>query len=248
MRLGGRLIGIRADTGDTADTLRQLLGRYLEYHDDVSAAVSVRCATTSTARGRASVPQLLLGNRLIARSRNAVDVLHALDRLLAGIAAEAEPVIAAPRVMLRMIAKNGRAVLLDAPPAAMLGVGQLNRGGVREIARYGTVVDGTTVQPDPELDLDWAAAGLGAPTPLGPMTLVGLVALEPSSSAGSSTGRPPQTGDTGETPADRTSRFAVRHPSPEWLRTVAHLESSSRIAVTHEKAAAVDAIVGLLPS
>ena len=80
-------------------------------------AFSLRLDTAQTGRGPRAVPQLRIGRRLLARSRQADDMVTALDQVLGGVLARQDDT---PRWLgLRTFVAGDRAVLVDASPPAL---------------------------------------------------------------------------------------------------------------------------------
>jgi hypothetical protein len=248
LRVGTRLVGLRADTPWTLNRLRRLLAAWIDDgHPDIPWVFDVRLdpdrhTPARVARGRADehtpsgrfgmgprpVPQLRVGQILMARSRTADDVLRALTSVLGGVLARQDDT--GIWSAMRTFRRSDRIVLVDARPPAFSADPALTRAGISEVATWSVLIDGTTVHVPPPLDpIDWAAADLEPP----PMTwrtgaLAGMVAFDPD----------PREHEAVDGPAAALSRFAARHPSRRWFATVEQLIREGRVTVTSERSIA----------
>ena len=250
VRIGDRLVGLRADTDNTLRRLRTLLAAWIDdSQPDIPWAFDVRLdpepearSDESQRRGVRPVPQLRAGQLLMARSRSSDEVLRALANVLGGVLASDDG--ARTWSGLRPFVDAERVVLVDAQPPALTAGAELTRAGVTELSCWTVALDGRTVHVPPPLgDLDWAALGLDPPPAAGrTATLVGLVALDPDR-------------DHDHTHDDHLdasgagaafSRFAVRHPTTDWFSTVEGLARDERLVITTDPAVARRHIVELL--
>jgi hypothetical protein len=246
LRVGTQLVGLRADTAATRARLRALFAGWLDDdHPAVPWAFDVRLDPTGrnpaaprasqhdghrAHRGPRPVPQLRLGQVLMARSRDADDVLHALASVLGGVLARQD----ASRVWsgMRTFAGADRIVLVDAQPPALTADPALARAGIGELPTWSVAIDGSTVHVPPPLDgLDWAAADLEAPsTTWRTAALAGIVALDPAHDRE----HDDHDGRFGDPDAGMLSRFGVRHPSTAWFSTVHRLIRDGQVTVTSD--------------
>jgi hypothetical protein len=255
LRIGERLVGLRADTEQTLRRLRTLFASWIDDdHPDVPWAFDVRLDPADEDRrsdvlGRRTVravPQLRAGQLLMARSRVADDVLRALAHVLGGVLAEQD----ANRTWsgLRPFVHADRIVLVDARPPALSASAELVRNDVAEVACWNVALDLTPAHatvhvPPPLTALDWAALDLAPPSATWrTATLAGLLALDPQSDhshddhAGA---RPVSAGGA-------FSRFAVRHPTSGWFATVQRLIRDGRVILAADPADARRRLVELL--
>lgn len=263
LRLDDLLVGVRCDTAGSVDRLRAVLAPWIDDADDeVPWAFSVQLEEGSGAVR--SLPQLRVGSRLLARSRNADDIVGALASVLGGLqmvraTADRELGIddaGRPWLHLRAFASpcGERVVLVDATPPALVASPVTRRAGVLELPVWSVGVDPArhpvdVIAPPPLDGLDWVSAGM-APPPALPqrMELAGLVALD-------ACGHEPSSPEEharhlaehhGHTAGGRIARFATRNPSPQWFRTIDALSDAGRVHVAADEADAAEAIARLL--
>ena len=146
LRVGEQLVGVRPDTEATAAQIRTVFGSWLdddasdEHGEPVPWAFSLRLDTARTGRGPKAVPQLRIGGQLLARSRHADDMIHALDHVLGGVLARQDDT--RRWVGLRTFTVGDRAVLVDATPPALTADPALTRTGIAELPVWTVAVDG----------------------------------------------------------------------------------------------------------
>lgn len=259
LRIGTQLVGIRADTDATLARLRTLLRVWIDdTHPDVpwvfdvrldpqgrldgddSGTTDHRVAEGGTSRAPRPVPQLRVGQVLMARSRNADDVLRALASVLGGVLARQDDT----RMWsgMRAFAGNDRIVLVEAQPPALSADPALARAGVAELPTWSVAIDERTIHvPAPLGGLAWAAAGIEPPPPEGRYAeLAGIVALD----------RPDHDvaghEHAGSSPATALSRFGVRHPSTSWFSTVERLVREGRATVSSDRSTVRRRIIELV--
>jgi hypothetical protein len=251
LRIGTQLVGLRADTEATLARLRSLLATWIDdTQPDVPWVFDVRLEPSrplddkAWGRNPRSVPQLRLGQVLMARSRHADDVVRALDAVLGGVLAHQDD----SRIWssMRAFAGSGGIVLVDARAPAFSADRALERSGIRELPTWVVAIDGATVHiPPPLAGLDWPAAGLDPPdtstTAWRTETLAGIVALDPA---------PPdhdhdQSRSEVRSVASLLSRFAARHPSPAWFSTVERLVRDGRVLASPDRAIVRQRIIEL---
>jgi hypothetical protein len=242
LRVGTQLVGLRADTDTTLSRLRTLLASWIDDdHPHVPWIFDVRLGPEGdqqiTDRGPRPVPQIRLGQLVIARSRDADDAIRALASILGGVLARQDQT----RLWLdlRAFTGNGRVVLVDARPPALAADAVLTRAGISELPIWSASIDGTMVHVPPPLDgLDWVAIGVDPPPAAGHIAqLAGIVAYDPTvRNVGDS-------GHQGGAPSslDRNAgavmltRFAARNPSTTWFSTVEGLLRDDRVAVSPDR-------------
>ena len=262
LRVGTQLVGLRADTIATRARLRALFAGWLDDdHLDAPWAFDVRLDPVghtraasregarddhTASRGPRPVPQLRLGQVLMARSRNADDVLRALAAVLGGVLARQDDT----RVWsgMRTFANADRIVLVDAQPPTLTADPALARAGVSELPTWSVAIDGSTVHVPPPLDgLDWAAADLAAPSMTWQTaTLAGIVALDPGHD-----GHPENDGHDAQLhdrDAELLSRFGVRHPSTAWFSAIHRLIRDGHVTITSDPAVARRRLIELTGS
>jgi len=282
LRVGDQLVGVRPDTDATAERIRTVFAAHLEPAAagepgaTIPSAFSLRLETTRAGRGPRPVPQLRLGQRLLARSRDADDVIAALDHVLGGVLARQDDT--RRWVWLRTFAAGGRAVLVDATPPALTAEPILTRAGVTELATWVVATDGETVHVPAPLTAGGSTGAEGAERPL---TLVGLVGFEPcyhATGPGDGAATDAHIDDhhaddhTGtntdhhaddhhaddhhaddhhadqhpDTPGAVLARFGARHPSSEWFQTVERLVADGAYHVGTDRGVAAERIASLL--
>lgn len=247
LRIGTRLVGIRADTDATLTRLRTLLRPWVDdTHPDVPWVFDVRLdplgghhsgdgmvghqeVDRTTSRGPWPVPQLRVGQVLMSRSRNGDDVLRALASVLGGVLERQDDT----RVWLgmRTFVGDDRIVLVDAQPPALSADPALAAAGVAELPTWSVAIDEQKIRvPAPLGVLAWDEAGL-EPPPLEERQaeLAGIVALDRH-----------HHGDAGHehaqySPATALSRFGIRHPSTSWFATVEQLVRDGRVTVSSDR-------------
>ena len=257
LRVGEQLVGVRPDTEATAAQIRTVFGSWLddeasdEHGEPVPWAFSLRLDTARTGRGPKAVPQLRIGGQLLARSRHADDMIHALDHVLGGVLARQDDT--RRWVGLRTFTVGDRAVLVDATPPALTADPALTRTGIAELPVWTVAVDGNSVHVPPPLT---ATAG---PAPAGrQFVLAGIVGLDVCNHDAHATGA------DGPAPADDQAlvdhlaehhpstsgallaRFAARHPSNGWFHTVEGLVDAGSVHVSTDRADAAEHIRHLL--
>ena len=193
LRVGDQLVGVRADTDDTAQRIRSLFAGWLEpdasgdHGEPVPWAFSVRLDPdhdSGADRGPKPVPQLRIGRSLLARSRRADDVMNALDHVLGGVLARQDD--RRRWLGLRTFVTGDRAVLVDAAPPALTADPRLARTGVAELPTWSVAVDDGTVVVPPSL-----TASANTDEPAGPPT--GWSGWSDSTPAATPTPTPPTT-------------------------------------------------------
>ncbi|MEO1058581.1 MAG: hypothetical protein AAFY28_16860 [Actinomycetota bacterium] len=262
LRLDDLLVGVRCDTASTIDRLRAMLPAHVDDSVDVPWAFSVQLEEGPGAVR--ALPQLRIGSRLLTRSRDADDVVVALVSVLGGLASVRATVDRdrgtddAGRLWMHLrafaTADDDRVVLVDATQPALVANSALRRAGVRGLPVWSVGVDAASepaavTTPSPLDAVEWAAGTVATPAALpGPMVLAGLVALDVC-------GHEATTPEVharhlaehhGHTPAGRIARFAARHPSPQWFRTIDALADAGRVALADDEGDAATAIVRLL--
>ena len=172
LRVGTQLVGLRADTDATLERLRALFAAWIDdAHPDVPWLFDVRLDTgrrnrpadAVAVRGPRPVPQLRVGQVLLARSRTTDDVLRALASVLGGVLARQDDA----RVWsgMRPFAGKDHIVLVDAQPPALTADPTLALAGIRELPAWNVAIEGPIVHvPPPLAGLDWAAAGIEPPS------------------------------------------------------------------------------------
>ena len=254
LRVGEQLVGVRPDTDTTAARIRTVFAAWLdgdatgEQGEPVPWAFSLRLDTARTGRGPKPVPQLRIGSSLLARSRNADDMLHALDAVLGGVLARQDDTRC--WLGLRTFAVDDRAVLVDATRPALIADPTLTRAGVAELPVWTVAVDGNTVNVPPPLT---AADGS---TPGGSRyTLAGIVGLDACNHrAHADDEADAHVNDLAEHLAEHhpstagalLARFAARHPSNEWFHTVERLVDAGHVQVSTDRGNAAEHIRRLL--
>ncbi len=190
LRIGTQLVGLRADTEATLARLRALLAVWIDdtqpevpWVFDVRLEPSRPLDDTAVGRSPRSVPQLRLGQILMARSRHADDVVRALGAVLGGVLAHQDDTLIWSG--MRAFAGSGGIVLVDARPPAFSADPALARSAIGELPTWVVAIDGATVRiPPPLAGLDWRAAGLDPPdrstTTWRTEALAGIVALDPA--------------------------------------------------------------------
>lgn len=239
LRVGTQLVGLRADSDTTLARLRVLLAAWIDdAHPDVPWVFDVRLATRTSrhsadgvvTRGPRPVPQLRVGQVLLARSRLADDVLRALASILGGVLARQDD----ERVWsgMRAFAGTDRIVLVDAQRPAFTADPTLARAGIVELPTWNVAIEGSVVHvPPPLAGLDWAAAGIEPPAMIRQTAeLAGIVALDPDVD---SDVEQPATGSS----AAMLSRFGVRHPSAAWFSNLEQLIRGGQVTVTSDRSA-----------
>jgi hypothetical protein len=273
LRVGDRLLGVRADTYAAAATIRDVFADWLDPTATLEGdsgepgaaipwAFSLRlgpdshAATDDRRRGPKAVPQLRIGRSLLARSRRPDDVVSALDHVLGGLLARQDDT--RRWLGLRTFVADDRAVLVDAASPALKADPRLARAGVTELPTWSVAVDGDTVSVPPRLTAADDDGGGAAQT----LRLVGLVGLDPCSHAAHTEAAPDPEANTDAVPAESPeehlavhhptnpgallARFAARHPSSEWFHTVERLVAEGGVRVTTDRADAAEQIRRLL--
>ena len=253
LRVGDQLVGVRPDTDATAARIRTVFADWLdpdavgEHGAPVPWAFSLRLDTERLGRGPRAVPQLRIGSRLLARSRQADDVVTALDQVLGGLIARQDD--SRRWFGLRTFVAGDRAVLVDASPPALTADPTLARAGVTELATWSVAVDGNSVYVPPPLSV--------TSRPGSSFALAGLVALDacdhrPDTDLGDDQPGDAQPDDDHQTvhhptnPGALLARFAARHPSNEWFHTVEALVADGRVHVSTDRAGAAEQLRRLL--
>lgn len=267
LRVGTQLVGLRADTEATNLQLRALLAEWVDDTiPDLPWVFDLRLdpQDRSIGRGPRPVPQLRVGQLLLARSRTPNEVLWALASVLGGILARQDD----SRVWsgMRPFSSGDRIVLVDARPPALSANPHLARAGISELPTWNVAIDGPLVHVPPPLSgLDWAAAEVDT---LGPASmswrtamLAGIVALDPHSPDDHHRDQDPdgdrdhdQGADVDGTPgpigssegASMLGRFGVRHPSTAWFSTVERLIRDGRVAVSSDRSVVQQSIIELI--
>ena len=255
LRIGTQLVGLRADTEATLARLRALLATWIDdTQPDVPWVFDVRLEPSRPLDGRAvgrsprSVPQLRLGQVLMARSRHADDVVQALGAVLGGVLAHQDgtPVWSG----MRAFAGSGGIVLVDARAPTFSADPALARSGIRELPTWIVAIDGPTVRiPPPLAGLDWRAAGLDPPdastTTWRTDALAGIVALDPAPPDHEHDHDHDESRSEAGSAAALLSRFAARHPSPTWFSTVERLVRDGRVLASPDRAIVRQRIIEL---
>ena len=205
-------------------------------------------------RSPRSVPQLRLGQVLMARSRHADDVVRALAAVLGGVLAHQDdtPIWSG----MRAFAGSGGIVLVDARPPAFSADPALARSAIGELPTWVVAIDGATVRiPPPLAGLDWRADGLDPPdtstTTWRTDALAGIVALDPAPPDHEHDHDDDHDQDHDESrsevgsAASLLSRFAARHPSPAWFSTVERLVRDGRVLASPDRAIVRQRIIEL---
>ena len=173
LRIGRWLVGVRPDSDRTAQRLESFLESYVVAQPEVSprSNFSVRAP-----RGRGWLSRagnLYIAGETAARSPDFGTLLLELARHLAGVAAASED-SAQPRA--RLLAREGRAVVVDAPMSVDLAAAGRD---VTEIRSWRPIIDtrrGAVVLPPPLPDLNWAIVGHPPrDQPVTELDLVGVV-------------------------------------------------------------------------
>lgn len=196
--LGRWLVGVRPDSDRTRRRLIALLGPYLAPGEsEARTNFSLRAPGRFPSRQKGS---LYIAGGLVLESRRWESLLHALVGYLAGIAADAgddaESAAGAratsgpgaddgvenahrPLVQGRVVALDGRAVIVTASCTGPLDVAEIAALGGAEVPVWQPVIDPasrTVLMPDPLDGLDWSAAGIDPPAAASvPPTVVGVV-------------------------------------------------------------------------
>lgn len=253
LRIGTQLVGIRADNDSTLTRLRALLTTWIDDTEAVPWIFDVllepsRGLDGAVDRGPRSVPQLRIGQVLMARSRDADDVLYALGSVLGGVLAHQDDALIWSG--MRAFAGTDAVVLVDARAPALSADPVLVRAGIEELPTWSVAIDASTVRiPPPLAELDWEAAGLDAPsnstTTWRSASLAGIVALDPApldhDHDHDHGGRQTEV----STDASLLSRFAARHPSPVWFATVERLIRDRRVLASSDRAIVRQQIIEL---
>ncbi|MGB9344659.1 MAG: hypothetical protein WCA90_01375 [Ilumatobacteraceae bacterium] len=257
LRVGTQLVGLRADTDATLARLRALFAAWVDdAQPDVPWLFDVRIDTGThnrpadavAIRGPRPVPQLRLGQLLMARSRHADDVLRALAGILGGVLARQDDALVWSG--MRAFAGEDGIVLVDARPPTLTADATITDAGIRELPTWTVSIDGTMVRVPPPLDgLDWAAVGVDPPAKDAlAAPLAGIVAFDTSHpdphDARRSTA-PAALGDQGAGAAMLT-RFAARHPSTTWFSIVERLVRDGRISISADRTVVRQRIVELI--
>lgn len=244
LRIGTQLVGLRADTEATLARLRALLANWIDdAHPGIPWVFDVRLDPSrpsdaaTVGRGPRPVPQLRVGQVLMARSRHPDDILRALGEVLGGVLAHQDDTQVWSG--MRTFAGSDGIVLVDAQAPAFSADPALALAGVRELPTWSVAINGSNVRiPPPLTGLDWAATGLDPPDTTGPTwqtaAFAGIVALDPAPD------RDEQSGD-----ASLLGRFAVRHPSPLWFATVDRLVRDGRVLTSVDRSIARQQIIEL---
>jgi hypothetical protein len=253
LRVGDQLVGVRADTDATAETIRSVFAPWFdstatdEHGEPVPWAFSLRldpahdtAPANGAGRGPRAVPQLRLGRSLLARSRRPDDVMSALDHVLGGVLARQDDT--RRWLGLRTFVTAGRAVLVEAAPPALKADPRLARAGVVELPTWSVAVDGGTVLVPPPLTATSDHGGGAAST----HQLVGLVALDPCSHAAHDDHDDHVAVHHPTNPGALLARFAARHPSNEWFHVVEDLVAAGRVRATTDRSVAAENIRWLL--
>ncbi len=248
LRVGDQLVGVRADTDDTAQRIRSLFAGWLEpdasgeHGEPVPWAFSVRLDPdhdSGADRGPKPVPQLRIGRSLLARSRRPDDVMNALDHVLGGVLARQDD--RRRWLGLRTFVTGDRAVLVDAAPPALTADPRLARTGVAELPTWSVAVDDGTVVVPPSL-----TASASTDEPAGSAyRLVGLVGLDACGHADTDAADHHAVHHP-TNPGALLARFAARHPSNEWFHTVEGLVADDRVHATTDRTTAADQVRQLL--
>ncbi len=248
LRVGDQLVGVRPDTAATAAWIRTVFGDWLdpeavgEHGEPVPWAFSLRLDTERIGRGPRAVPQLRIGSRLLARSRQADDVVTALGQVLGGVLARQDD--SRRWFGLRTFVAGDRAVLVDASPPALTADPTLARAGVTELATWSVAVDGNSVYVPPPLS--------ATSRPGSSFALAGLVALDACDHRPDTDPNDDQPDDGHQAvhhptnPGALLARFAARHPSNEWFHTVEALVADGRVHVSTDRAGAAEQLRRLL--
>lgn len=250
LRVGDQLIGIRPDSDATAERLRTEFAAWLETTpavvggEPVPWAFSLRLDTDHAGRGPTPVPQLRIGQRLLARSRRPDDMVSALDHVLGGVLARQDD--SRRWLGLRTFAAGDRAVLVDATPPALTADPRLARSGVTELPTWSVAVDGDSVLVPPPLTAT-AAADWGAGSGYALVGIVGLDACSHGVGADAADRNAEhQAAHHPTNPGALLARFAARHPSNEWFHTVEELVADGCVNATTDRIVAGGQIRRLL--
>ena len=244
LRVGERLVGVRPDTDATAELLGRTFGPWLdpaatgEHGEPIPWAFSLRLDTARTGRGPRAVPQLRIGGRLLARSRQADDMVIALDQVLGGVLARQDE--SRHWLGLRTFVAGDRAVLVDAAPPVLTADPSLARADVNELPSWVVAVDGDTVHVPPPLTA--TADGPGAETSFALAGLVGLDDCGHTAETDDADAAEHQAVHHPTTPGVLLARFAARHPSNEWFHTVETLVADGRVHVGTDRPVAAEQI------
>ncbi len=260
LRVGTQLVGLRADTDATLARLRALFAAWVDdAQPDVPWLFDVRLDTGThnrpadavALRGPRPVPQLRLGQLLMARSRHADDVVRALAAVLGGVLARQDdtPIWSG----MRAFAGSGGIVLVDARPPTLTADATITDAGIRELPTWTVSIDGTMVRVPPPLDgLDWAAVGVDPPdtstTTWRTDALAGIVALDsapPDHEHDHDHDHDESRSEVGSA-ASLLSRFAARHPSTTWFSIVERLVRDGRISISADRTVVRQRIVELI--
>ena len=187
--------------------------------------------------GPRPVPQLRVGQTLMARSRQGDEVLRALAFALGGVLARQDD--SRIWIGLRAFSRDDHIVLVEATPPALSADRTLGRAGVVELPTWCVALDGERIHVPRPLDgLDWDAVGLAPPAAESRRPeLAGLVALDTHAD---------DDGSGSDSAAGSLSRFGVRHPSSAWFSSVERLVRDGRAVASADRSAVRRAIIDLV--
>lgn len=245
LRIGERrdlLVAIRVDSESTLDRLNILFERWVETSPDESTthkpAFSIRLAPVETSgrgrRGAQLVPQLRCGSCVMARARDADEVLRSLARVLGG-AHEHDPDDGQTWLSMRAFSNGRSAVLTDLNRPAMVNDRVLEQAGVHELAVWSVALkaDGSVVIPPPLSDLAWDAIAVTPPAELrAPLQLRGIVLVS----------------DHDLTMAERLAGVGGQVIDGEWFGTVSSVASTGALTGVADQRALRDHIRATLRS
>ena len=245
LRIGNNrdlLVRVQFDSDATGARLRTLFASWLEHAppDDlesqpVSFSVRLESADGDTPRRDThlrAVPQLRHGSKVIARSRDADDILRAFALVVGGIHAGVDDKDSL-WIGLRPFAKDGSVVLGGIDTPALVNDRLLGLAGVNEIAAWDCVIDasGVVLVPPVLPDLSWSAVGLEAPHEgWQRLHLAGIVMLE----------------EQAQSVAERVSYLATQSTDSRWFRLIAHLAERGNLLGVPDRTGVRDTIRELL--
>jgi hypothetical protein len=180
--LGDVLVPIAVDSTDTEQRLRRLFSNWIDDSVssqllDVTPALAIHLGGGATsARGPRTAPHLRRSQDVLARSDNAIDVLHQLAFILGGIHDQGRAAPPGPP-RLRLFTCGESVVLADVDPPHLTADRALAAHGIHERCQWGVHLDpgNQTVEVPPPLAGNWGHTDMHPPDETTRWLLAGIV-------------------------------------------------------------------------
>lgn len=240
--IGNRVVRIGVDDDDTAALVRVRLPAWIE--TGVSSAevpgepaLGVRVSSEPSSAQQPSsiraVPQLRLGARTIARSRQVEPLIDELDRVLGSMHAEYVPAEGTSHRWLRLrplVSPTGDVVLLAAAPPILVGDRKVQTGW-REMTTWGVALldDGRVEIPPPLSSRRAGEPSTVEARTVEAHTVTAVLGL----------------GDQDDSGAAALAQLATHHDSGTWFALLEGLARSGGVAIFQRPADLRRRLVGL---